>query len=95
MSDLTEHIGQRIRLYRRNKGLTLEALAERIHKSKSSVSKYESGDIAVDIETLYEIASALDLDLWRLLDMDQPHRSPFPTQIPTGFFARVNHFYMY
>ena len=95
MSDLTEHIGQRIRLYRRNKGLTLEALAERIHKSKSSVSKYESGDIAVDIETLYEIASALDLDLWRLLDMDQPHRSPFPTQIPTGFFARVNRFYMY
>ena len=90
MTELTRHIGQRIRLYRKSNGLTLEELAARIHKSKSSVSKYESGDIAVDVETLVEIANALGIDLWQLLDVDQVHNRPaFPDRVPTGFFAKV------
>jgi transcriptional regulator with XRE-family HTH domain len=96
VTELTRHIGQRIRLYRKSNGLTLEELAARIHKSKSSVSKYESGDIAVDVETLVEIANALGIDLWQLLDVDQVHNRPaFPDRVPTGFFAKVNRFYMY
>ena len=96
MTELTRHIGQRIRLYRKSRDLTLEELAARIHKSKSSVSKYESGDIAVDVETLVELAKALEIDLWQLLDVDEArNRPPFPDRILTGFFAKVNRFYMY
>ena len=43
------------------RGLTLAQLAEMIHKGQSTVSKYETGDIAVDVETLYDISDALHI----------------------------------
>ena len=95
MSALTVHIGQRIRLYRKSKGFTLTELAERIHKSKSSVSKYENGDISIDVQTLFEIAAVLDVEPWRLMDVERPRDTEFPTRIPTGFFAKVSRFYLY
>ena len=61
-------VGSRIRLFRRAKGLTLVQFAEKIHKSKASVSKYETGDISIDVETLFDIARALDISVHQLLD---------------------------
>ena len=70
------------------KGLTLQQLADAIHKSRATVSKYETGEITIDIETLYDISSALEVDLNRLTDyrpdkvksvasVDYSGRSPF------------------
>ena len=52
MSELNREIGGLIRNYRKAKNLTQDELSEKICKSKSTISKYEKGEIAVDIETL-------------------------------------------
>ena len=69
MEGINARIGARIRLYRRAKKLTLIQLSAMIHKSKATLSKYETGDIAIDVETLYDIAAALDIRIEQLLDL--------------------------
>lgn len=68
MTQINEYIGSRIRNYRKMKKMTLQQLADTIHKSRATVSKYENGEITLDIQTLYEIASALDVSLSQLTD---------------------------
>lgn len=60
-------VGKNIKKYRQAHKMTLEELAVEIHKSKSTVSKYEKGLIAVDVVTLEEIASALKVSPAQLL----------------------------
>ena len=59
MENINNYVGMKIKNYRRMKKLTIQQLADRIHKSRATVSKYENGEITVDIETLYEISRAL------------------------------------
>lgn len=68
MSKITTHVGSRIKMYRKVQGMTLQELADRIHKSRATVSKYENGEIVVDIETLYEISQELHIGLNQLTD---------------------------
>ena len=77
MKEINARVGARIRLYRRAKKLTLDQLSAMIHKSKATLSKYETGDIAIDVETLYDIAAALDIRAEQLLDRHTPaHGEP-------------------
>ena len=62
-SHLSSQIGKRIKLYRKQQKMTLEDLAACINRSKATVSKYECGAIVLDVETLYEIAGALQVPL--------------------------------
>jgi transcriptional regulator with XRE-family HTH domain len=64
---IEERVGQNIKKYRLAHKLTLEELAAEIHKSKSTVSKYEKGMIAVDVVTLEEIAKVLKVSPSQLL----------------------------
>ena len=100
MGKITEHIGGRIRAIRRSRGLTLQNLADLIHKSRASVSKYETGEITLDIETLFDIAQALDVELGQLTDYRPPKPQPvLPTQDHRGqspfFQAEQMYFYFY
>ena len=72
MSKISEHVGGRIRTFRKQQGMTLQKLADKIHKSRASLSKYENGEITLDIETLYEISEALGVELNRLTDFQSP-----------------------
>lgn len=72
---ILEYVGSRIRLYRKTSGLTMDELARKVHKSKSSISKYESGQIAVDIATLFDIAQALDVSPNQLMDYSPPSQN--------------------
>jgi len=67
MSELGVRIGENIRIYRRANRMTLSELAERINKSKATVGKYEQGAIALDMDTLYEIAAALGVSPFQLM----------------------------
>lgn len=67
MSELDKTIGGNIRLYRRANHITLEELAGRIHKSKATLGKYEQGTISLDVNTLWEIAAALQMEPEQLL----------------------------
>lgn len=66
--EITTHVGQRIKLYRNAAGLSLDKLAKKIYRSKSTVSKYERGLISIDISTLFEIAKVLQINIEQLID---------------------------
>lgn len=68
MSSFGYHVGQRIKKYRKSRGYTIEKFSAMIGKSKATVSKYENGTITIDIETLYDIAQKLDIDLKCFID---------------------------
>lgn len=65
--NLNEQVGNNINKYRRAYKMTLEELAGKIHKSKSTVSKYEKGLISLDITTLEEIARVFKITGAQLL----------------------------
>lgn len=68
MNSISCHVGKRIKRYRKSRGYTIDQFSAMIHKSKATLSKYENGAITVDIETLYLIAQALDVDIRHFLD---------------------------
>ena len=63
------YVGAQIRRYRKNRQMTLQQLADRIHKSRASVSKYETGEVSLDIVTLTEIARVLEVQPGQLVDL--------------------------
>lgn len=62
-----ELIGKRIQEIRTRRGMTQEALAERINISKSSISEWEACKRVPRMETLRKIADALGVDVWEII----------------------------
>lgn len=93
MSVITQHIGKRIRKSRKSKGLTIDEFSKMINKSKATVSKYENGTIAIDIDTLLDIADVLDMELKSLIDYNSPNVKPTP--LPSNSFFNQPIFYLY
>ena len=91
----SEHIGSRIKLYRTQRRLTLEAFAKVISRSPSTVSKYESGKIVIDVETLFEISDALNIAVNQLTDYTKPDAAASQLNIKDNFFKQANLYYMY
>ena len=69
MTQVSEALGRKIREIRKNRRCTLEELGQAVHKSKATLSKYETGDIVIDVETLYEIARALRVSVFSLMNL--------------------------
>lgn len=68
MENISTYVGNKIKFYRKQRGLSLEQLAHMIHKGKSTLSKYENGYISLDVETLLEISQALNIEVTQLVD---------------------------
>lgn len=95
MSEINVEIGKKIRNFRKNQKMTIEELAKLINKSKATVSKYEKGEIIIDIVTLYEIADVLQLHVEQLLYC-RPKRTVFSTSNTSpAFFNGLSQFYSY
>lgn len=100
MNKLNIHIGNKIRMYRKTRGMTLQQLADAIHKSRASVSKYETGEITLDVQTLYEISEVLEVTMNQLTDFQPEFPAPVPI-VPEGmkkspfFQAKRLYFYFY
>lgn len=95
MGIIEKEIGRKIRFYRKQKNMTLQELACLINKSKPCVSKYELGQISIDIGTIYEIARALNIHVEQLLYA--PPTKPMENKedrIP-AFFKGLSQFYIY
>lgn len=75
MEKLTAYLGHQIRTLRKMKGITVDELSKRIQKSPATIYKYESGQIALDIDSIAEIADALDIDLIHFLSFAQQNRN--------------------
>lgn len=71
-------IGKHIAALRKRKGLTQEALAEKLHISSKSISRWETGRNMPDYAVLGQLADELDVDVPSLLGAPQPvnHLSP-------------------
>lgn len=60
-------LGAKLRACRRIKKMTISEIAEKINKSIATVSKYEKGEIAIDIETLFVWCNFMEVDIASLL----------------------------
>ena len=98
MSELSRHIGQRIRDYRKGQGLTLQQLADAIHKSRATVSKYETGEITLDVDTLHEICGVLQVSMNQLTDYQpatRPAAPPSPALTGRSPYFQADRLYFY
>ena len=100
MSDFTCYVGKQIRRYRKAGKMTMQELADAIHKSRATISKYENGEISVDIETLYEISQVLQVSISQLTaylpeTVDEPSSAPGRIKKSPFFQARRLYFYFY
>ena len=57
----------KIKEIRKSKNITQEQLSKAIGVSRSVISKYENGTIPITLETISEIAKALDVPAFELL----------------------------
>jgi len=67
-----DNLGEQLRHLRVEKRLTLRALAERVGKSESYLSRLENGQINPTLGTLKRVADALGRPLVHLLENDFP-----------------------
>ena len=62
--------GHIIEIYRKEKGLTIQELADRIGVSRGQLSRMEKGTRTISEENYVKIADALDISLEELLPKD-------------------------
>ena len=75
MSDITIHLGKRIRMLRQSRGWTQERLAEYADLHVSYIVLLEKGANRATIETLHKLAQAFDIsisELVRSIDGETP-----------------------
>lgn len=94
LTTLTRQIGAKIRYFRRERDYTITQLGKMVCKSKSTISKYETGEISIDIPTLYDIAAALQVSPLALLPSEdvQTRAASGPVQ---GADEPMEKFYVY
>lgn len=56
-------IGDKIKLFREQKGYSQEELAERMNISSSTISKIEGGKFAITIDYIEKFSNVLDFDI--------------------------------
>lgn len=92
---VSEHVGSRIRMYRKLQKLNLEDFSKMIHKSIPTLSKYEGGKISIDIETLFDIAAALHVSVNQLTDYEAPSEEAVLQANQPSFFEQTDLYYAY
>ena len=60
-------VGKNIKVVREEKGLTQDALAEKLNVTRQAVSSWENEKTQPDIDTLHKIADILEVDIERLI----------------------------
>lgn len=95
MAEISVEVGKRIRNFRKMRNMTLDQLSSIICKGKSTISKYEKGEIVVDIETLYDIADALQVHVEQLLYYRPKRAIILSKNNSPAFFNGVSQFYAY
>ena len=50
--NINKNVGERIRYYRKARGMTIVELADYMHISKSAISKYENGQVSITLEQI-------------------------------------------
>ncbi len=93
--EISNEVGQRIKNFRSKRKMTLTDLSKLIGKSPSTISKYESGQISVDVETLYDLARAFRIHVEQLLVVRSDRTEISSADTIPAFFRGVTQFYSY
>lgn len=88
-------MGEKIRLYRNIRGMTIQQLADSINKCKTTVSKYERGEIIVDIETLVEISNVIKVPIEQIIDYQKINENSTHKEGHNGLFYKANKLFIY
>ncbi|ENW20293.1 helix-turn-helix domain-containing protein [Acinetobacter haemolyticus] len=67
MSELSIAFGQLVRKYRKEKNISQEKLALLCSIDRSYMGRIERGEVNITIEKLYDLAKALERDVYDLL----------------------------
>ena len=86
MPEVSELIGKKIRTFRKMRRMTHTQLAAVIGRTQSTVCKYETGEIALDVTTLYAIAQALQVPPQQLLYTPERAKTPV-ADVPVPAFS--------
>jgi len=70
-SNLKEIIGVRIKIYRKEKKISQQALADAIDVDRCTITNIENGKQNFSIDKLIAIASFLDVEMSKLTDIKQ------------------------
>lgn len=73
---MQDSIGQQVKKLRLSKKMTLKALSEQVGLSTSFLSQFERGNCTIAIDSLINIAHAMDVDVYSILSNAVP---PDPT----------------
>ena len=92
---VTSEIGAKIKYFRKSKHFSLQEMADLLYKSKSTLSKYENGQISIDIETLYAIAKVLGVHVEQLLYSEPMQQDNKALYTVPAFFRTLSQFYIY
>lgn len=76
MDDLTTRLADRLRTLRRDRGLTLDALAGRSGVSRGTLSRIETGETSPTAEVLGRLGAAYGLPISRLMRMVEDAAPP-------------------
>lgn len=68
------NIGEQIKKYRKEAGLSQKELGERLGVSQQHIAQYESGKRIPKIETIIKIATALDISPFEVISVDEYNR---------------------
>lgn len=89
-------IGDMIKKTRQAKNITVEELARRISKTKTTIYKYERNEVLPDAITVFEICNALDIDVNDLLLKESIEQrksysvNPFGTELVYMYYLGIN-----
>jgi putative transcriptional regulator len=64
---LLKQLGEKIKLVRKQKGLTLEEVGNRIGKDRQSIHRLENGEFNPSYVYLIEVCKGLEIDILELL----------------------------
>lgn len=74
VSDIDKKVGKRVQLCRKEKGLTVVQLSEKIELPAQTISRYERGENKINLEHLTLIATGLQTPIsWFLIDEEQTY----------------------
>jgi transcriptional regulator with XRE-family HTH domain len=68
-------LGQRLRAFRKQRGLSQEILGKRSGLSGKFIGEVERGDKSISLDSLYRVAAVLRMPLWLLTDVGGARRS--------------------
>jgi transcriptional regulator with XRE-family HTH domain len=83
-------LGQRLRAFRKQGGLSQERLGDRAGLSGKFIGEVERGEKSISIDSLYRVSVALEIPLRELTDVRADKPSAVPSEDAERIFALVS-----